>query len=113
MRFPESSADVEGNLIDGGIRVRDQAVVRASDNIDTSMMRLYLGSHPVRRLFDAPENGSFRGAVPMFSAKTEERDQATDARSRLTAAGTPDLCGTPRAGPRPYGAFRNFADCLR
>lgn len=113
VRFPQSSADVEGNLIDGGIRARDQAVVRANDNVDTSMMRLYLGSHPVRHLFDVPERGSFRGVVPLRSANAEEGDPVAGAASRLTAAGTPDLCSKPRTGPRPYGAFVNFADCVR
>ena len=51
VRFPQSSADVIANLVDGTIRARDDGLIHASGNQDTSMPRLYLGSHPVRELF--------------------------------------------------------------
>ncbi|MEP6655972.1 MAG: right-handed parallel beta-helix repeat-containing protein, partial [Betaproteobacteria bacterium] len=51
VRDTESSADIEGNLVDGAIRSRDGGTIRATDNIETAITRLYLGSHPVRALF--------------------------------------------------------------
>lgn len=100
VRFPDSSADLEGNLIDGPIRQRDSAILRDTDNLSTSVSRLYLGSHPVRQLFD-------NGARHTLSGRLPRRAAAPD------ATGMPDLCGTKPTGPHSYGAFDNFADCLR
>ncbi len=51
VRYPESSAEVAGNRVDGAIRSRDGGLLRESDNTATSMTELYLGRHPVRDLF--------------------------------------------------------------
>jgi hypothetical protein len=51
VRFVESSANVQGNLVDGLIRTRDGGLLRAADNFDTSASRLYLGVYPVRNLY--------------------------------------------------------------
>ena len=100
VRFVESSADLEGNLIDGPIRLRDNAILRDTDNLSTSVSRLYLGSHPVRQLFDNGARHTLSGKLPRRAAGPE-------------ATGIPDLCGTKASGPHSYGAFDNFADCLR
>jgi parallel beta-helix repeat protein len=99
VRFPVSSADVEGNLVDGAIRSRNDGVVRAVDNRQTPIALLYLGYHPVRRLFSAPETLDFA-----WAGEAPRRPVVL----RLPA----DLCGAPRAGNARYGAFEDFSACL-
>jgi hypothetical protein len=101
VRFAESSADVQGNLVDGAIRSRDGGVVRAEDNYETSTAQLYLGQHPVRNLYDKAEVLNLRW-----------KDSALRRRP-IAGAAPPDLCGTPRPAAPAYGAFENFSDCLR
>lgn len=98
-RFPESTADVEGNLVDGVIRDVAGAVVRANDNRVTHLMLLYLGVHPVRRLFvDAPAlDLRWRGKPP---------------RRREVDRPPADLCGQPRPLAPSYGAFEDLDRCL-
>lgn len=43
VRFATSSADLEGNLIEGAIRGRNGAIVRGVDNLDSSITALFLG----------------------------------------------------------------------
>ena len=100
VRFPESSADIEGNLVDGLIRARDGAIIRDRDNRDTSTTRLLLGSHPVRQLFGAAGAKSFDGVAPQRTVTTEADTVA-------------DLCGGTADGSHAYGAFTNFAGCVR
>ena len=102
VRYPESTAYLEGNLVDGAIHGRDGATLTKVDNIDTATARLYLGSHPMRQLLASPGN-AFGGRVP-----------------RRTGVGTvvPDLCATAAIAPTTeatpaYGAFANFANCMR
>ena len=99
VRFPESSADIEGNLVDGAIRSRNGGALRLADNLHTSIAQLYLGYHPVRSLFRAPETLDFAWAG--------------EAPRRQAGAVLPNgLCGAaPGAGAR-YGAFENFSACL-
>lgn len=99
VRFAESSADVEGNLIDGAVRGRDGALVRASNNYETSLLMLFLGWHPVRALFANPE--------------TMHLSWKTDPPRIEQAQEVLDLCVTSRAKPPTYGAFEEFAVCLR
>jgi hypothetical protein len=103
VRFPTSSALLDGNLVDGPIQSRDGAILHLGDNRTTPLWRAYVGSHPVRDLFRAPEAGDFswRAAMPLRAEP--------DAEARPD--GTPDLCGKQRAAPAPYGAFARFADC--
>lgn len=103
VRFPASSADVEGNLVDGAIRSRDGGLLRASDNRDTSLARLFLGGHPVRELFQdagALDLG-WRGEAPPRIQRAEDQP------------GVPDLCGADRPARPALGAFENFTLCLR
>lgn len=100
VRFPASSADVEGNLVDGKIRVRDNAALRATDNTDTSITRLLVGSHPVRELFDIVDTRSFAKHIPRRLPNNP-----------INTA--PDLCGTAHDVTPAYGAFDRFSECLR
>jgi parallel beta-helix repeat protein len=97
VRFVESSADVNGNLVDGTIRSRDDGVLYAGDNIQTSMTKLYWGWHPVRHLF-----GDL-GALPWA---------ANPPRRQAVGASTRDLCGVQRPPRAAYGAFEDFSNCL-
>ena len=99
VRFPESSADVEGNLVDGIIRSRDGGVLRAADNLHSGAARLYLGSHPQRALFRDPAALDFRWRTPA-------------PRRALQDAPAPDLCAGARPAAPRYGAFEDFANCL-
>lgn len=99
VRFPESSADIEGNLVDGIIRSRDGGVLRLADNRHVSAARLYFGGHPQRDLFRDPLALDFHWRTP-----AERRVAASEA--------VPDLCGAPRPATPRYGAFEDFAACL-
>lgn len=96
VRFVESSADVEGNLVDGAIRSRDGGSLHAIDNIDTPMTRLYLGLHPVR--------GLFQDLAMLAWAADPPRRRQPEPPSR-------DLCGTERTPNATYGAFEDFSKC--
>lgn len=99
VRYPESSADIAGNLVDGIIRSRDGGLLRLADNLHTSAARLYLGSHPYRALFRDPSSLDFRWREP--------------APVRPAADGAaPDLCAPARPAMARYGAFEDFAACL-
>lgn len=99
VRFPTSSADIEGNLVDGPIRSRNDGVLRERDNLSASPLDAYLGYHPVRSLYAEPEALDFawRGDAPRRSGG---------------ASPGPGLCGEVRAIPAAYGAFDSFASCL-
>jgi parallel beta-helix repeat protein len=100
VRFAESSADVQGNLVDGSIRSRNNGVIRASDNVETSMMNLYLGIHPVRNLFkDLGVLDLTWNHQPPRRANAEQLP--------------PDLCGASRPANPAYGAFEGFSKCFR
>ena len=98
LRFGETSAEVTGNLVDGPILAKDAAALHASGNVETGLAQIYLGSHPVRRLFEDPL------ALDLRWRRTAPRQGR--------AAETPvDLCGATRP-PRPaYGAFEDIGRC--
>jgi len=100
VRFPESSAEIQGNLVDGSIRSRDGGIVRQDDNLVTATARLYLGSHPYRALFRDPGALDFQWREPA---------------PRRAQAGEPvaDLCGGRRPAQPRYGAFEDFSACLK
>jgi len=98
VRFPESSADIEGNLVDGRIRSRNGGQLRAGDNLDTAVGMLYLGLHPQRGRFAAPGSLDLR-----WKGEVERRSVAGPA---------PDLCGKARPAQAAYGAFEDFKACL-
>jgi parallel beta-helix repeat protein len=97
-RFGESSADLEGNLVDGPVRAVHGAILHLRDNIDTRTAALYLGWHPVRRLFaDAPA--------------LDLRWRADPPRRRDSGEPPADLCGASRSRQPAYGAFEDIARC--
>jgi hypothetical protein len=98
VRFPESSAEIEGNLVDGAISARNGAMMHLGDNLATPTALLYLGYHPLRQLYAAPADFGFtwREAAPR----------------RAAAAPSADLCGIARKDAQRYGAFEDFAACL-
>ena len=99
VRFVESGAQVEGNLVDGAIRSRDGAALHDFDNLMTRVAALYFGRHPQRRLFQQAK------ALDLAWATTPPT------RHRPPTRSPPDLCGRSRP-PRPvYGAFENFTAC--
>lgn len=98
VRYAESSADVAGNLVDGNIRARDGGVLRAADNIETSMTELYLGRHPVRDYY-----ANAGGLNLVWRTEPPRRSNATPDVS--------DLCGARRPAQPVYGAFEDFSAC--
>ncbi|WP_432239137.1 chondroitinase-B domain-containing protein [Herbaspirillum robiniae] len=100
VRFPESSADVEGNLVDSVVRSRDEGLLRTAETQVTGPISLYLGRHPVRALFKAP------GALDFsWKDKPAVRENMSEQ--------IPDLCQGMRTGTVSYGAFEDFAACTR
>ena len=97
-RFGESSADVDGNLVDGAIRALGGAIVHANDNRATSIAALYLGLHPVRRLF-------------ADTTKLDLRWRGEPPRRGRADAPPDDLCGASRPPHPAYGAFEDIARC--
>jgi len=99
VRYPTSGADLEGNLVDGAIRSRDGGRLRGDDNLATPIVRLYAGMHPQRDLF-------------VDSSAFDLRWRADAPRREGSGAGA-DLCGVQRGKQPAYGAFDDFAACLR
>ncbi|MGI4847258.1 MAG: right-handed parallel beta-helix repeat-containing protein [Janthinobacterium lividum] len=99
VRFAESDADLEGNLVDGPIRHRDGATVRTLDNLDGSLTAMYLGWHPLRQLF--------------ADAGQLDLQWRTPPKRRQNISLAPlDLCSAKRLVPSLYGAFEDFSACL-
>ena len=97
VRYPASSATLEGNLVDGPIRSRDDGVLRLGDNRSTALGWSYLGRHPVRGLFRDWEIGDL-----VWKDDAPRTDATID---------RPDLCGRKRALKPAYGAFEDFSAC--
>lgn len=101
VRYPASSAELDGNMVDGPVTSRNGAVLRMGDNRTNSVTAMYAGLHPQRRLFVAAQALDLRwdGQPP--------RRRAQDAQ-----ASPMDLCGAHRPAAPAYGAFEDFAACL-
>jgi parallel beta-helix repeat protein len=99
VRYPTSSAELDGNLVDGAIRSRNDGILRARDNLESAGAWQFVGRRPLRALFSARSGDPFAwsGSVP--------RRDAGD-------AAPPDLCGMPRPRAPAYGAFEDFAACV-
>ena len=97
-RFPDTSARIADNIVDGAIRVRSGARITTDGNRDTWLPLLFLGLHPVRSLFADPAR------LDLLWADRPEPVTTPDAHR--------DLCGARRP-PQPLpGAFQNYAACL-
>jgi hypothetical protein len=97
VRFPESSADVVGNVVDGTILARDGGLLRERDNVGTPLLGLFVGLHPVRELY--------RDVGRLDLRWRERPGQVTIAEWRA------DLCGVERMGRAMPGAFEDFGPC--
>ncbi|TQK05255.1 parallel beta helix pectate lyase-like protein [Herbaspirillum sp. SJZ107] len=97
VRFATSSAQLDGNLVDGPIRARDGGLLHLGDDRTVPLWHAYLGDHPVRALFRAASEGDF--------SWKEKAPQREGGRKGL------NLCGTGPVGA--YGAFDDFAECRR
>jgi hypothetical protein len=53
VRYPESSVEADGNLVDGSIRSRNGGMLHPGVNRETPIALSYLGYHPLRNLDDA------------------------------------------------------------
>ncbi|WP_394779732.1 right-handed parallel beta-helix repeat-containing protein [Undibacterium sp.] len=100
VRFPESSADLEGNLVDGRTLARDGGIIRGDDNIESSVAALYIGRHSVRQLFAGASHLDLAWASP-------------PPRRKAALPGILDLCGGPRSSQPVYGAFEDFSGCYQ
>lgn len=98
-RFPETSAEVVNNIVDGVIRQRDGGTLHAAGNEASLLLGLFIGWHPARHLFVNP-------------ARLDLHWRAAPA-LRPTTPGSTDLCGTIRGIAARPGAFDDFAPCLR
>ena len=99
VRFVESAAAVEGNLVDGAIRSRDGAALHAEDNLTTGVGALYFGYHPQRQLF--------RDALALDLAWAGQPP-----RRRNPTSGSTELCRAMRPAVPVYGAFEDIGACL-
>lgn len=97
VRYAESSAVVEGNLVDGPLRARDGSLQHATDNRSPWLPATFLGVNTVRARFADALALDLR-----WNGKPPRRVQAD---------GTSDLCGSPRAAPPAYGAFEDLDRC--
>lgn len=101
VRFAESAARIDGNLLDAAVRVQAGASASGGDNLVAWLPALYLGYAGARRHFADAADLDLR-----WRAEPPRTDAVEQARS-------PDLCGRPRGAAPAYGAFEDFADCLR
>lgn len=100
VRFAESSAQADGNLVDGPIGARDGAILRSADNRSTRLAASYVGLSDVR--------ARFADALALdlaWSPAPPRRAAAPD------AAPGADLCGAPRGEAPVYGAFEDVGRC--
>jgi hypothetical protein len=96
VRYPESIADVTGNLVDGPIRVRDDGLLFQDGNESGSLAGMFLGRNPVRGFFEDSASLDLRWRrLPTLVA---------------TDPGV-DLCGAAWTVLAPAGAFRDFRSC--
>ena len=98
VRFPESTASIKENIVDSSIESRNGGILHASNNRQTSMTYLYLGLHPVRRLFTDVKTFDFTWVSAPPRSKTDSLD-------------IPDLCSGERPSKPIYGAFEDFSKC--
>ncbi len=99
VRFPQSSAEIDSNIIDGVTAVRDGATVHSVRNQEAPLLGLFVGWHPQRRLFVdvAHLDLRWRGSPP-------RDDPVPDPH--------PDLCGVARPSHPAVGAFEDFSACF-
>jgi hypothetical protein len=96
VRYPETIAHVDANMVDGPIRARDDGLLWEDGNESGSLGGMFIGRNPVREFFMQPERLDLRWRrLPELVA---------------TEPGT-DLCGADWTALSPSGAFRDFRVC--
>jgi len=100
VRFAESYAIAQGNLVDGGLIARDDAAIELMDNRTSLFSAAFVGIHPVRSLF-----------VDLGRLDLHWRNDAPP----IEGPGAPiaDLCSDLPHALTVYGAFNDFAFCLK
>ncbi len=96
VRYPESMARIDNNVVDGSILTRDDGLFWGDGNERGTLPDMFLGHNPVRAFFTDPARFdlTWRRLPP------------------LTAAGSGiDLCGVERSEVAPPGAFLDFRAC--
>jgi hypothetical protein len=97
-RWPETTFRLGGNLIDGAVRIVENASVHDDGNRTAARTSAYLGWHPVRRLF--------------LAVSSLDLQWAGSPPGRAPASGSDDLCGQPRGDSPVFGAFEDFGRCI-
>jgi hypothetical protein len=96
VRFVESTARIEANLLDGPIRARDDGLFWGGGNEADTLLGMFMGREAARGAFANPARLDLRW-------------------SRIPALANPgdgtDLCGVAWAEPSPVGAFQDFRAC--
>jgi parallel beta-helix repeat protein len=108
VRYATSSAELDGNLVDGAIRSRDGGLLRMGENRFGALWQAYLGYHPVRDVFAAPAAGDFS-----WADQAPLRGQAGKERVDLCSAAHTGVHTGARTEARAYGAFEDFGACRR
>ena len=98
VQFVETSATVTANIVDGAVRARDGASLRAQDNAAPFLLGLFAGWHPQRNSFSEP------ASLDLTWRKEPVRLSDSDPRV--------DLCGRQRDRLSAPGAFDDFSRCL-
>jgi len=96
VRFAESTARLDGNLVDGSIRAHDDGMFWGDGNQAGTLTSMFLGRNPVRALFVDP-------------ARLDLRWRALPELVRPDTG--VDLCGAEWTQPAPAGAFQDFRKC--
>jgi hypothetical protein len=96
VRYPETIAQVDANMVDGPIRARDDGLLWEDGNESGSLAGMFVGRNPVRGFFMDPARLDLRWrSLPELIA---------------TDPGV-DLCGADWTALSPAGAFRDFRAC--
>jgi Chondroitinase B len=97
-RFVETSASIVDNIVDGTIRIRNNATAAGQGNDTPSVLGLYIGLHPQRAYYTNLESLD-------LAWRREPPPAAIISQS-------PDLCGAARSATAPAGAFVDYKSCL-
>jgi hypothetical protein len=98
VRYAESTALIEANLVDGPVRARDDGLFWGGGNETGSLAGMFLGREPVRELFTDPARFDLRWRRMPVTVRPDDGL---------------DLCGVPWKEPAPAGAFLDFQACDR
>jgi hypothetical protein len=96
VRYADSTALVEANMVDGPVRSRNEGLFWGDGNETGTLPGMFLGRNPVRDFFVDPARLDLRWRRMPEAAKPD--------------AGT-DLCGVAWKEPAPAGAFQDFRAC--